>query len=126
MVSCSRKYSRCSGRQALQRGVQGDLKGMFIVDDFAKANNIFEEGKHHRRYQGFIQSKHYKSRQISCITCHSPHAGKGKLKKVAADSCKSCHDASYTVEKYMPNTGKTAENLSVRTHTFGKNPRKGG
>ena len=105
---------------------KGDLKGLFIVDDFAKANNIFEEAKHHQQYQGFIQSTHYKSGQFSCITCHSPHAGKGKLKKVAADACKICHDASYTVEKYMPNTGKTAENLFVRTHTFGKNPRQGG
>jgi len=26
----------------------------------------------------------------------------------------------------MPNTGKTADNLFVRSHTFSKNPRKGG
>ncbi len=26
----------------------------------------------------------------------------------------------------MPNTGKTAENKFVRTHTFSKNPRPGG
>jgi hypothetical protein len=63
---------------------------------------------------------------MSCITCHSPHAGKGKLKKVAKDACNACHDASYTVEKYMPNTGQTAGGLFVRSHTFGKNPRKGG
>lgn len=105
---------------------KGDLKGMFMVDDFAKASNIFEEAKHHEQYQGFIQSQHYKKGKMSCITCHSPHAGKGKLKKVEAASCTQCHDASYTVAKYMPNTGKTADNLFVRTHTFGKNPRKGG
>ncbi|WP_306536089.1 cytochrome c3 family protein [Geobacter sp.] len=63
---------------------------------------------------------------MSCITCHSPHGGKGKLKKVAKDACGSCHDSSYTVEKYMPNTGKTADNLFVRSHTFPKNPRQGG
>lgn len=101
----------------------GDLKGMFKVDDTSRADGVFEEGKHHQEYQGFIQSAHFKSGELSCITCHSPHAGKGKLKKVAADACKSCHDASYTVEKYMPNTGKTAENLFVKSHTFKKNPR---
>ena len=99
---------------------------MFIVDDFAKANNIFEEAKHHQEYQGFIQSEHYKSGKMSCTSCHSPHAGKGKPRKVPAASCTKCHDPSYTVLKYMPNTGRTVENLFVRTHTFGKNPRKGG
>ncbi len=104
----------------------GDLKGLFKLDDHAKANGIFEEAKHHQQYQGFLQSKHYLNGSISCITCHSPHAGKGKLQKVRKDACAKCHDASYTVEKYMPNTGQTAGNLFMRTHTFGKNPRKGG
>jgi len=104
----------------------GDLKGLFKTDDHAKANGIFEEAKHHQQYQGFIQSAHFKKGTMSCITCHSPHAGKGKLKKVPKDACKSCHDASYTVEKYMPNTGQTAGGLFVRSHTFGKNPRQGG
>ena len=104
----------------------GDLKGMFKTDEFAKANGIYEEAKHHQEYQGFLQSAHYKSGQLSCITCHSPHAGKGKLKKVPSGACVKCHDATYTVEKYMPNTGKTADNLFVRTHTFSKNPRVGG
>lgn len=104
----------------------GNLKGLFKTDAFAKANGIFEESRNHQQYQGFLQSKHYKSGKLSCITCHSPHAGWGKLKKVPRDACKSCHDASYTVEKYMPNTGETAHGLFVRTHTFGKNPRKGG
>jgi hypothetical protein len=105
---------------------KGDLKGMFMTDNHAKANKIFEEAKHHQEYQGFIQSTHYKSGKLSCITCHAPHAGKGKLKKVPDHACTKCHDASYTVEKYMPNTGRTAENLFVRTHTFSKNPRQGG
>ena len=104
----------------------GDLKGLFKTDDFAKANGVFEEAKHHQQYQGFLQSKHYKSGKVSCITCHSPHAGKGKLKKVQKEACIKCHDASYTVDKYMPNTGQTAGGLYVRSHTFGKNPRKGG
>jgi len=104
----------------------GEVKGLFKTDDTAKANKVYEEAKHHQQYQGFLQSAHFKSGQLSCITCHSPHAGKGKLKKVPAAACVKCHDASYTVEKYMPNTGKTADNLFVRTHTFFKNPRVGG
>lgn len=104
----------------------GDMKGLFKVDETSKANGVYEEAKHHQEYQGFIQSAHYKMGEISCITCHSPHAGKGKLKKVSKDFCAKCHDPSFTVDKYMPNTGKTADNLFVRSHTFSKNPRKGG
>lgn len=112
--------------QPFTKEYTGDLKGLFKTDDHAKANGIYEEAKHHQQYQGFIQSKHFSGGQLSCITCHSPHAGKGKLKKVASGSCKSCHDASYTVEKYMPNTGQTAGGLFVRSHTFAKNPRPSG
>jgi cytochrome c5 len=112
--------------QPFTKEYTGDFKGMFKVDDHSKANGVYEEAKHHQQYQGFIQSKHFASGKLSCITCHAPHAGKGKLKKVAKDACNKCHDASYTVEKYMPNTGKTADNLFVKTHTFVKNPRKGG
>lgn len=112
--------------QPFDKEYTGDFKGMFKVDEHAKANGYYDEGKHHQQYQGFIQSAHFKKGAMSCITCHSPHAGKGKLKKVAKDACKSCHDASYTVEKYMPNTGQTAAGLFVRSHTFPKNPREGG
>jgi len=104
----------------------GDLKGLFKVDEHAKATGVYEEAKHHQEYQGFIQSAHYKSGTMSCITCHSPHAGPGKIKKVAKNACGSCHDATFTVEKYMPNTGQTAGNLFVRSHTFNKTPRQGG
>jgi len=112
--------------QPFDKEYTGDLKGLFKTDEIAKANGVYEEAKHHQQYQGFLQSKHYKSGQLSCITCHSPHAGKGKLQKVASGACIKCHDASYTVDKYMPNTGKTADNLFVRSHTFAKNPRQGG
>jgi len=104
----------------------GDLKGLFKLDELAKANSVYEEAKHHQEYQGFLQSAHFKKGAMSCITCHSPHAGKGKLKKVAKDACIKCHDASFTVEMYMPNTGQTAGGLFVKSHTFNKNPRKGG
>jgi hypothetical protein len=100
----------------------GDLKGMFTLDAKGKSSGVYEEAKHHQEYQGFIQSAHAKA-DMSCVTCHSPHAGKGKIKKVARDACASCHDASFTVDKYMPNTGKTADNLFVKTHTFNKEPR---
>jgi hypothetical protein len=99
----------------------GDLKGLFKLDDHAKGNGIYEEANHHQ------QSKHYLNADLSCITCHSPHAGKGKIKKVQKDACKTCHPkGEYTVETHMPNTGQTAGKLFMRSHTFGKNPRKGG
>jgi len=113
--------------QPFTKEYTGDLKGLFKVDEHSKANGIYEEAKHHEQYQGFVQSAHFKKGGMSCITCHSPHAGKGKLKKVPAESCKTCHPkGEYTVEKHMPNTGQTAGGLFVRTHTFGKNPRQGG
>jgi hypothetical protein len=104
----------------------GSLKGLFSLDDQARVTGIYEEAKHHQEYQGFIQSEHFKSGVISCITCHSPHASDGKIKKVAKNACDSCHDESYTVEKYMPNTGQTAGNLFVRSHTFNKVPHQSG
>jgi len=103
---------------------KGDLKGLFIVDDLSKANGVYEEAKHHQEYQGFIQSKHYKSANMSCLDCHSSHAGKDKPMKDPATSCAKCHDATYTFQKYMPGTGKTADNLFVRSHTFIKNQQR--
>lgn len=97
---------------------KGDLKGLFIVDDISKKNGVYEEGKHHQQYQGFIQSKHYKDNILSCNDCHSPHAGKKIKAKTAKETCKSCHNETYAYEKIMPGTGGTAKNLTVRTHTF--------
>lgn len=100
---------------------KGDLKGMFIVDDISRANGVYEEGKHHQEYQGFIQSAHYKKDILSCSGCHTPHAGKGIKAKIAKESCNACHGTTYSYEKIMPGTGGTAKNLTVRTHTFIKN-----
>jgi predicted CXXCH cytochrome family protein len=106
---------------------KGDLKGMFLIDNVSKAAGNYEAGKHHEEYQEFLQSKHYKGGRMSCTTCHSPHAGKDRTKKDPRATCAQCHDASYTVEKYMPGTGKTADNLYLRTHTFyGGQNRPGG
>ncbi len=105
---------------------KGDLKGMFLLDNISKAAGVYEAGKHHQEFQEMVQSKHYKSGEVSCITCHSPHAGKKLVKQDPKASCVKCHDASYTVEKYMPGTGKTADNLYVRTHTFYKGQSRAG
>jgi formate-dependent nitrite reductase cytochrome c552 subunit len=101
----------------------GDLKGLFFKDEISKATGLYEEAKHHQEYQGFIQSKHYKMGLLSCVDCHSPHAGKGKPMKDPTTTCAQCHDSSYTFTKYMPGTGKTADNLFLRSHTFSKQPR---
>jgi hypothetical protein len=99
---------------------KGDLGGMFKLDEISKQHGFFDGGKHHQQYQEFLQSKHYTKNVTSCSDCHSAHAGK-KPMIVAKDTCKQCHDASYTVEKYMPGTGQTVNDLFVRTHTFNKN-----
>lgn len=98
----------------------GDLKGMFMLDDISKANGVYEEGKHHEEYQGFLQSKHYKDNILSCVDCHAPHAGKNIKSRVAKETCKTCHGDTYSYEKIMPGTAGTAKNLTVRTHTFFK------
>jgi hypothetical protein len=86
----------------------------------------YDAAKHHQEYQDFLQSKHYKNDIVSCIDCHSGHAGKSSAMKAPKASCAKCHDASYTVEKYMPGTGQTAANLFVRSHTFNKNQTRSG
>ncbi len=103
---------------------KGDLKGLFMLDDIAKANGVYEEAKHHQEYQGFLQSKHYKSADMSCNDCHSSHATKKQPMKDPKTSCAQCHDESFTYTKYMPGTGKTAENLFLRSHTFIKNQQR--
>ena len=103
---------------------KGDLKGLFIIDDISKANGVYEEAKHHQEYQGFLQSKHYKSAGMGCNDCHSAHATKKQPIKDPKTSCAQCHDASYTYTKYMPGTGRTADNLFMRSHTFIKNQQR--
>lgn len=105
---------------------KGDLAGMFKLDDQSKNTGSYDAGKHHQQYQEFLQSKHYTTAKekdkLSCSTCHSAHATQDKPKLIVAkDTCKGCHDASHTVEKFMPGTGQTAAGLFVRTHTFNKN-----
>lgn len=104
----------------------GDLKGLFIKDEASKAAGAYDSAKHHQQYQDFLQSKHHKDGIVGCIDCHSSHAGKKSAMKDPAASCAKCHDASYTVEKYMPGTGKTVDNLYVRSHTFIKNQSRPG
>lgn len=99
----------------------GDLKGLFIKDEKSKEMGAYDSAKHHQEYQEFMQSKHYKNDVLSCTSCHGGlHGSKKAPVKDAKVSCASCHDASYTIEKYMPGTGKTADNLFVRSHTFNK------
>ncbi len=100
---------------------EGDLKGLFKVDDVARAGGFYDAAKHHQQYQEFIQSSHYKKNVMACNGCHSPHAKKDGKVIVAKDTCATCHDASVTVDKYMPGTGSTVQGLTVRTHTFNKN-----
>mgnify|MGYP003893358099 CR=1 FL=1 len=107
-------------------GLPGSVVEM--VDDAAQKSGYFEGRKHHQEYQELLLSAHYKKGEVGCIDCHSPHATKKEARKDPKKTCAKCHDASYTYEKYMPGTGRTADNLFVRTHTFVKEnaDRKGG
>ena len=68
------------------------------------------------------QAPHDFAHGVTCASCHMSHVTDAKPKIVkAADTCKNCHDATYTVDKYMPGTGSTMSGLFVRTHTFNKN-----
>lgn len=109
----------------LDKEYTGDLKGMFILDEQAKRTGKFEAGKHHEQYQEYIQGAHYKEEDISCTDCHNTHATKKEKRKVAKDTCIECHkNGEYTVEKHMPGTGKTADGLFVRSHTFVKDQQR--
>jgi len=106
----------------------GDLKGLFIKDEAGKNAGNYPAAKHHQQYQEFLTSKHATMDVVGCVDCHGGlHGGKGKGVK-DPNTCSRCHDASYTVEKYMPGTGKTAGDNYVRSHTFNKQngERKGG
>ncbi|HSQ03613.1 MAG TPA: multiheme c-type cytochrome [Burkholderiales bacterium] len=99
----------------------GDLKGLVILDDISKAGSFYDSAKHHQQYQEFLQSAHFKKNIMSCNDCHSAHAAKDGKVISAKDTCANCHDATFTVEKYMPGTGVTVQGLLLRTHTFNKN-----
>jgi len=103
----------------------GDLKDMFYLDDKAVSQGVYEEKKHHQEYQGFLQSKHYKTdkKVITCTTCHNVHnrtPETGSLRAKPADVCGKCHTGAPADlwQKVMPATAKTADGLFVRTHTF--------
>lgn len=92
--------------------------------------------KHHQQYQDFIQSKHYKSGEVSCSTCHESHgsaneAGELPLKKATLDElCTLCHKEGgeaaplptpIDIDKYMPKRAKSATEQDIRSHTFKPN-----
>lgn len=95
------------------------LGGMVFGADNA---GFYAEAKHHQEYQGFLQSRHYKSAAMSCATCHSGHSRNAQGEQLKLDNsqvCSSCHGAgSYNVADIMPMTGKTIQNIRLRTHTF--------
>ena len=103
-----------------------DLKGMFLSGTITSDGRaIYEEAKHHQQYQGFIQSRHYQEAGMSCLSCHSSHGGKDKVMKDPT-ACNTCHNDPLklpTVDRHMPYTGKTANGLYVRSHTFNREPR---
>lgn len=105
-----------------------DLNNAFWIDEAAQKSGFFEARKHHQQYQEHLQSAHHTKDVAGCVSCHSPHAVRGKPVVAAADTCRACHGGmTPDLEKMMPGTASTAQNLFVRTHNFNpKTPRTGG
>jgi nitrate/TMAO reductase-like tetraheme cytochrome c subunit len=102
-----------------------DLENAFYLDDLAKKHDFYDSRKHHQEWQEHIQSSHAKKNLLSCSDCHMPHA-LAKPKPAAKDTCAACHKDRYDYAKIMPGTGRTADNLFVRSHTFNKNQSRPG
>jgi predicted CXXCH cytochrome family protein len=99
-----------------------DLQGMFFA---ANGSGNYDSKKHHQQYQDFVQSNHFATNTMGCATCHSSHSrntSKEQLKLSSAQTCASCHGTTMNLTQYMPMTGKTVNNVYVRTHTFSQTP----
>jgi nitrate/TMAO reductase-like tetraheme cytochrome c subunit len=103
-----------------------DLDNAFYLDDLAKQHGFYDSRKHHQEWQEFIQSSHYTKNLLGCSDCHMPHAVGNKPKLEARATCAPCHGTQYDVNKIMPATGRTADNLFMRSHTFNKNQNRPG
>jgi len=97
-----------------------DLENAFYLDDLAKQHGFYDSRKHHEEWQEFIQSSHYTKNLLACSDCHMPHS-LAKPKPAARETCAACHGTQYDYAKIMPATGRTADNLFMRSHTFNKN-----
>ncbi len=102
-----------------------DLENAFYLDDLAKQYNFYDSRKHHQEWQEYIQSTHYTKNVLSCGDCHTPHA-LAKTKPAAKAVCANCHGTQYDYAKIMPGTGRTVDNLFLRSHTFNKNQTRPG
>lgn len=100
-----------------------DLNNAFWLDDQFAKSKLADARKHHEQYQEHLQTKHAKANVAGCSSCHSSHGYENPAKKpiVARESCSTCHKETMDVDKLMPGTASTAQNLFVRTHTFNPN-----
>jgi len=103
-----------------------DLENAFYLDELAQRHGFYDSRKHHQEWQEFIQSSHYTKNLLACSDCHRPHAVASKPKVEARATCTQCHGTQYDVNKIMPATGRTADNLFMRSHAFNKNQTRPG
>lgn len=111
-----------SAKPAASQGPITDLRDMFSAPN---GDGLYDDKKHHQQYQSFSQSGAGHNQTMSCASCHSSHsrnAQKEQLNKLGANLCSSCHGTTYTIAKNMPMTGKTVNNVYVRTHSFSAVP----
>lgn len=108
----------------------------YTVDDLAYRGNfylypnpsssIYDSVYPNQEYNDFVQSKHYQSNTMSCISCHSSHQPNSEgqmLKRTFQQVCGECHGSGFDINIVMPKrsifTNNPIDNL--RTHTFSTN-----
>jgi len=97
-----------------------DLNNAFWLDDQFARSGLADARKHHQQYQEHLQTKHAKANVAGCSSCHSAHGYENTARKriVASAACGTCHKETMDLDRLMPGTAQTAQNLFVRTHTF--------
>ena len=129
---CGSCHARGKNRDGIREDAAGFRAGDRLTDFLVPSEpalggtseDFYPDGasrRNHQQYQDFIQSKHYESRKLSCLSCHSTHglnADKVQLKERADRLCAICHGQAMDLDKYMPRRATSATPNDIRSHTF--------
>jgi len=89
------------GRDKIDADYTGDLKGLFVTDNAAKAIGVYSAASTIRSTRS-ISSRPLQEGAVTCIDCHSPARNEEGGEKGPKKTFAGCHDGFYTFEKYMP------------------------
>ena len=92
---------------------------------YSDAVSAADHSKYGPQYEEFLNSEHYTSGNMSCITCHQSHGRNSEgseLKMAPAAICASCHDSVMDLNRYMnpeyTDQGTNQNKRIEKTHTF--------